>query len=379
MAALVLLSPPPTAAAAIGDDHALAAQLAETSPAPAQEGLLSKLSIHGFLNQAFAIADGHQVLGITEDGTADYRSVALQFRYALTDLDQFVLQFSHEVLGKAPSNSLREDVELDWAYYARSFGTNTSVRLGRVPLPVGIFNETKDVGTLLPFFRASPSIYGDGTWTSDTIDGVVVSQVFAGSSSWALNADIYYGSWERIEGDPSINAVGLADVDNAVGTQLWLSTPVEGLRLGVGASRMDVSGGLFQPGFVSRQDNFYYSVDADFERVAVRAEYYDNHYLGGFWKALYLELLYRPTARLTLMANYDHGDLKFTIPDFAVFDDNWSKDFALGVNYKVRPDLVLKLEHHWHEGYDIEGESLNSFFQDQLKVNYAIASLAVSF
>jgi hypothetical protein len=56
------------------------------------------------------------------------------------------------------------------------------------------------------------------------------------------------------------------------------------------------------------------------------------------------------------------------------FDD----DRALGVNYAVRPDCVLKLEHHWNEGFTPEVPRQN-FFAPKLETRYWIASLSASF
>ncbi len=341
---------------------------------------LSKLLIHGYLTQAYAISDGNQILGITDDGTTEYRTAALQFRYAITQKDKFFLQLSHEVLGASATNQFRDDVEMDWVYYQRLFGDKSSLRVGRVPLPIGIYNEIKDVGTILPFFRPSPGIYGDGTWTSDTVDGLVFSHKFSGTSDWSLEFDAYFGNWDRMEDDTSVPQVGLAEINNAFGVQLWLNTPVSGLRFGVGASRTTVKNSIyFPPGFEDDQSNLYLSIDASFDRVIFRSEYFDNQYTDGFWKAWYTELLFRVNEKLTLGANHEKGDLKFTVPFFAVFDDNWSEDFAMVMSYAYRLDLVLKLEHHWHEGYDIEAQPIDAFFGPQLEANFAILSLSVSF
>jgi hypothetical protein len=94
-------------------------------PAQGFELADSKLSIHGYLNQAFAISDGYQYLGINDNGTADYRTAALQFRYAVTDQDQLVLQLSHERLGDSKINDLHDDVEWDWAFYQHTFDIGT--------------------------------------------------------------------------------------------------------------------------------------------------------------------------------------------------------------------------------------------------------------
>ena len=78
--------------------------------AQALDGPLSKLSIHGFLTQAYATAEFSKggptpdevTLGIPEDGTFDYRVLALQFRYDITPEDTMIVQFSSRSLGASP-------------------------------------------------------------------------------------------------------------------------------------------------------------------------------------------------------------------------------------------------------------------------------------
>ena len=125
-------------------------------------GLLSKLTVHGYLTQAYAdadFADGLLVsphtdelnLGISEDGTFDYRTMAIQFRYEISAKDIMIIQFSSRTLGNSPIESVEDEIELDWAFYERRLGDNTSVKVGRVQIPSGIFNAVRDVGTILPF------------------------------------------------------------------------------------------------------------------------------------------------------------------------------------------------------------------------------------
>src|SRR6185295_799141 len=52
----------------------------------------SKITIHGFLSQAYARTDGSQILGIPKQGTADYRTAALQVRADITPSDTFAIQ-----------------------------------------------------------------------------------------------------------------------------------------------------------------------------------------------------------------------------------------------------------------------------------------------
>jgi hypothetical protein len=56
------------------------------------QGLSDNLSVHGFLTQGYATSSDLPIYGIPTDGTVDYRSAALQFRYALSASDNVVLQ-----------------------------------------------------------------------------------------------------------------------------------------------------------------------------------------------------------------------------------------------------------------------------------------------
>ena len=51
-----------------------------------------RLTVHGYISQAFAQASDLGVAGISSTPTWDYRTAALQFRYAISDVDNLVLQ-----------------------------------------------------------------------------------------------------------------------------------------------------------------------------------------------------------------------------------------------------------------------------------------------
>ena len=78
-------------------------------------------------------------IGIPEDGTTDYRTLALQFRYDISDKDTMIIQLSSRALGIAPIGDLEDEIELDWAFYERRVGDNTSIKIGRILIPIGIF------------------------------------------------------------------------------------------------------------------------------------------------------------------------------------------------------------------------------------------------
>lgn len=352
----------------------------ETGTAAASEAV-SKFSFHAYVNQAFAKSDDHQIFGITEDGTTNYRNIALQFRYQFSPKDRVVAQLSHERLGQSTINKVRDEVELDWAFYERRLTDATSLRVGRMQLPLGIYNEIRDVGTLLPFYAPPFSVYLE-SFTSESVEGVMVSHTFAQDSEWSIDGDVYYGGWDRIEQDAGSGAVTVARAEDGIGTQLWLNTPVSGLRFGLAAFRFDLTGRLNQAGDEDRVEAYVFSVDGSFDRFYTRGEY------------LYAELPFRfspalATPKLEYVAYYGQAGVNLTTKlnvnlqaELARIDVNfgsgyadWNRDFAVGLGYKFESNVVAKLEAHRNKGSLVENERLPV----QPKTKYAIASLAVSF
>ena len=70
---------------------------------------------------------------------------------------------------------------LDWAFYHHRFDL-ASVRVGRIPAPFGFLSETREVGNLLPFYRAPTSYYLESL---RSIDGAMATNehAFAGGHS----------------------------------------------------------------------------------------------------------------------------------------------------------------------------------------------------
>ncbi|HEV8579017.1 MAG TPA: hypothetical protein VGX68_08020 [Thermoanaerobaculia bacterium] len=339
----------------------------DTAAASSQEEEASgpKITIHGYLSQAYAATDGNQIAGIPEEGTADYRTAALQIRADLGEQDTFALQLSHERLGESALQAFQEDVALDWLFYERRFG-NSAVKVGRVQIPFGIYNEVRDVGTLLPFYRPSTNFYGEGAYTSETVDGIVLSHTFELGDSWALDGDLHYGNWEFINRSGTFQK---RKVRNSVGVELWLDTPVPGLRVGAGGMRYDV---LEPDG--NRWNTYHVSLEEEAGRFAAHVEYKKIDFVEGTYDAGYAHIGVHATDKVVVNGQYEYSNLNIDFFREGDFDD----DTALGVNYVFRPDLVLKVEHHWNEGYTAEDPPQN-FFAPKPETRYWIASLSTSF
>lgn len=371
----------------------------------------SRLHIHGFLTQAYATADyleggtsprsaDELALGIPEDGTFDYRFLALQFRYEMSPKDNVVVQLSSRSLGDAPVGQVEDEIELDWAFFEHRFTDQAGLKVGRVQIPIGIYNEIRDVGTLLPFYRPPFSFYREGSFTSETVDGLLLYKTFFADSDWGLEADLYVGEWTQLEVSPTDTEVaGLARAKDALGVQLWLSTPVPGLRFGLGGHRKRLEGGAFRPPGTEDPhviEDWYVSLDGTFDHFVIRSEYHEfdpvlqlpvvEDFLN--LSAWYVQLGYLATDKLQLWLQLEEAGIEansvlHTRPE----NLDARQDLGAAIKYRFRPDVVLKAEHHWVE--EEQGVLVPVFGPQGLRLDplaiqadngsYTIVSLSVSF
>lgn len=353
-----------------------------------------RFSFNGFLSQAYGITDGNQILGIGEEGTASYHNLALQLRYQVADDHRFVLQLNHDKLGDSPVQELQDDVELDWLFYEYRSPGGFYLKAGRAPIPLGIYNEYRDVGTLLPFYSPPISIYFEDQFSNEHVDGLIVGHRFTLGPRWALSLDVYGGKWSLFES--SSGFVAEAHADNALGAQLWLETPIEGLRFGVGANRYDVSGGLIRVDEKDRWETAIFSIDGDFERFLLRAELYRREVPVAFANGLsvaelksdayYVQAGYRFSPNWAVYVQVERGDVSFALPFVGELSDDFWKDIGLSLSYQTvtnigeRPmNLVFKAEIHDNEGYLIENENLSLFVNEAAETTYGLLSVAVAF
>lgn len=326
------------------------------APALSDSAPTRKFSFNAYLTQAWGETDGGQVLGLDQDGTFDYRNAALLARYQLTPNDRFVVQLSHEKIGSSPLGSVRDDLEIDWAFYEHRFKGGYEARLGRVPIPFGIYNEIRDVGTLLEFYRPPVGIYFEGAFSSEAVDGLVVSKEFFADSSWSLGVDLYAGSWDRPEFlAPTIYE---GEAKQGRGAQLWLGTPLEGLRFGLAFQRFNQADAavFFRNPDSSRFDVYLLSADLDLERLVLRAE------------TQLIETSFSFVPEADIAAHYGLAGWRFTeeFEAYAMFETSSStfhfgngipsstfgpqyEDKAISMIYRFHPKALVRVEAHHYE------------------------------
>lgn len=329
---------------------------------------LTKLSVHGYVSQAYAVSENHQIFGIPTDGTTDYRDLALQFRYDQDRRNAFVLQFRQQRLGDSPRKF--DDVELDWAFYQRNFSDRLSLKAGRIPLPLGIYNEAGGAAATSPFFKP-PNEFYDRQYTSKTLEGALASVTIDGPARWSFDVDGYFGQWALDQWASEERA----DARNAWGAQVWANTPIEGVRIGGGAYRCRV-----EPPAGADADYVmvHASVDADLDRWRFATEYLSgNLERFGRYRALYGQAGLQVTPRISVHARAAVARISVPSNGHSVSAD-LSEDFGLSFNYAIHPAILLKLEGHTNEGLMRE-DVTGSIYDSPSKTRYMIASIVANF
>ena len=343
--------------------------------AAAQTSSSDRLTWHGYLTQGYGVSSPIPILGLNRDPSGDYRAAALQLRYAIAPTDNFVVQAGTRSLGSSPYAATTGTVVVDWAFYQHQFA-HTSLQVGRVPVPFGFLSELRDVGTLLPFYRAPATYYLE---SYRSLDGAKVTH-YLNLPAGSLDAAAYAGGTDgrQITWLPTGQYVNTKlRFERLVGGDLTYNTPVEGLRLRSGlATLRSLDTAKVQTAPATKIVILSGGLEGNFDRAMIRGESrrmkigsnsrtYDN----------YLQTGLRATNKLWV-----NGQVNMTNVDNLTaagqVDMQTADDRALGLAYNFAPNVVAKLEKHWaHGGVDayVPAGTEPPF------ASYAIASIAVSF
>jgi hypothetical protein len=222
------------------------------------------------------------------------------------------------------------------------------------------------VGTLLPFFRAPAVAYPDGT---ESVDGVTATTDID-LGRWSVEANVYAGGteWKGVVSADQGPIAFAVRSERTAGTQLWLRTPITGVRAGVAYYNFTDE---TAPG--GRSDLWTGSAEIDRDRWMVRSEVTNTAFAGIEVLAGYVHGRFKITPQVHVSGQYEQSDI--SIP--TVMEWTEMKDAALGVAFAPSPKLVFKLEGHRAEGYAFD--SPVDRFAPGPSSNYAILSMSVSF
>lgn len=317
----------------------------------AAQSLSDRLEFHGSLNAGYGRSQELPSYGLPLTGTSDYRVFTLQGRYALTEDDQIVAQVFNRRLGTSPYAGALPDVTMQWAYWQHR-ADNFTVKVGRNPLPRGLVNEVRYIGTVLPFFRPSTEMQGEAF---DAVDGVVVSYRHQLPYGMELEQHGFFGGSENrsIANTTNGQDIRIARTENMRGSQTYLRLPVANTRLGAYITAYE----FVQPTSKGDRVNYILSGETTIDRLKLVAEHgrYTGHTPNNDNRNGYQEATIRVTDRfsvagqhayLSRMLFFTNTDLNFVYPEVS--------SFGASTIFGLTRNSVLKVENHWRSGWSFD-------------------------
>ncbi|MCG5516168.1 MULTISPECIES: hypothetical protein [unclassified Ectothiorhodospira] len=132
--------------------------------APVQAG--GPLELHGFASQGYLYSNGNDYYGPSRDGSFELTELGINARYAVTPS----LSLAAQVVSRRAGELYDGDPRLDYGFVDYRFLDGPligGVRLGRAKIPIGFYNETRDVATTRPGILLPQTVYVEGLGVRD--------------------------------------------------------------------------------------------------------------------------------------------------------------------------------------------------------------------
>lgn len=350
------------------------------------------VKIHGFLSQGFLQTDHNNFLAETEDGTIQFNEFGINFSTQLTDKLQAGVQFFGRDMGTVGN----DEVRIDWAFMNYRWKDWAGVKIGRMKMIYGLYNDTREIDMLRTSILLPQSVYVEVYRDSmAAMKGVDLYGNIPVKYLGSLSYECAYGVGSFKDGDgvsqaiENYNAayklkVQNLDSDYAYAYGITWDTPLEGLRFrytGLEINGLSASGSAYLPlpnGTVVNSFN----LDYDLVRFFVAS---GEYVLGNLTLASeYMEMDLRATNVMGpvtafrntpyqgwyVSGNYRFNDI-FTLGlSYSEFYNNsndkdgklqvaagrkdyqtWLKTYTVSTRFNINDFWLLKLEASYNDGF----------------------------
>jgi hypothetical protein len=289
-------------------------------------------------------------------------------------------------------------VNIDWAFAEYRIQDWLRLRAGQVKMPFAAYMESKDVGTLRPFYNLPTSIYSFSDIAAESFFGASLSGFLPPMAGWELSYDAYFGqmwleSSDRFRSAPTaLNLLAakaeqyanpaqgrqtvFTRVDNTVGARIAVGSPIPGLKGFLSAYRGEVADLAQIQGAEPGKAVYAYGLSLEYvtERYEVRAEGFRKSEGSGDGRqeiqTAYVEGAVRLPYGFQIAARAENATYDLakdtvattvyvgtppapstTVPPYSIPSSlRRHTDLAIGLNYWLSPDFVIKTSYHWLDG-----------------------------
>ncbi|MGM0417579.1 MAG: hypothetical protein ACQEQS_02540 [Thermodesulfobacteriota bacterium] len=369
----------------------------------------SSVDIHGYVSQGYLNSSHNNFYAATDEGSFEFSEAAFNVGTDVSDDLHLGIQLLSRKLGEFGKG----DVEIDWAFADYRWKDWLGIRAGKIKLPHGLYNTTRDIDFLRTSIFLPQSVYNEA-WrdTASSMQGVsVYGDIYLGKPG-SISYEFQGGNGEfpvdsgvatttadqfRLSG-LEYNAEEYTSDYCAAGSFVW-SSPVQGLKFSLtgwlidftlqgDTANLETGQGYGRFDFDTRSVEWTGSVEYTIGDFVFASEYSRNSYdfksmpyennpgAGTISKddleteGYYASLSYRFTDWFEAGAYYSEyfadkddkdGDKFKGEGDLGYEDyDAWLKDTCLSLRFDITSNWVLKLEGHKMNGAAILMKGINT-------------------
>jgi len=339
--------------------------------------LFEGFQVHGFLSQGYFKTSANNIFGNSdESGSLDFTEIGINASWIPLPRLQLSTQLISRRAGEGADGEVELDVGLADYSFLETAEARFGVRLGRVRLPLGLYNDTRDVPFARPSILLPQSVYPDAARTQQL------------SADGGMIYGAYHGTW----GDLSVELAGvLLQVHNLdteinfffqdlpgeldpepsfIGRMIYeydggrLRLAVSGLRAETNYEPRllppdDLTAGtnLFEPVIFSAQYNAErWSFTAEYELRFDQSKGFgpllpDNDIVG---EGYYAQAIYRLDPHWEAVLRYDvlyhdrddRDGTEFKAETGFPANLQFAKDWTVGLRYNITSSLMVRAEYH---------------------------------
>lgn len=334
------------------------------------------VDIHGFISQGYLkSSDYNYIANDSKEGSFSYNEMGINFSKGLSDKLHVGIQLFARDLGDVANNELT----VDWAYADYRWRDWLGLRIGKIKLPYGLHNETRDMDMLRTCIILPQGIYND--LLRDTLVAAKGGGVYGNISLGDAGSIDYQGIIGNIEanlgsgvgkyaGDELRETLTLDGIElkTAYAGSLKWNTFFEGLAFNFSILKVDpeisvtyesflpVIGGMTDSWNVKDTD-LIFSLEYTWNNLYFASEYYSlkrktlpNIVTSGSDEEIesyYFMASYRLADNLEIGAYYSaFYPNKDNKSDFT----RWQKDTAVSIRYEFNDNWLVKVEGHFIDG-----------------------------
>lgn len=397
-----------TASRRSGWNSLLLGGLLAASPVLADELASSRYHIQGFAAQGLVGSTNNRFFGDSKDGVSTaFTEAGLHGTWQALDAVRLSGQVLYRRAGESDKDGLRLDyAQADWQFHQTETG-QLGLKFGKVKLPYGLYNETRDVPFTRPGILLPQSVYVDN---SRNLLLAAPGIFLHGASVQEYGATDFLLGWVRPDFDSaSVEYSFLGNIrpgtlkgKGAIGARLRWDIPTDTtLMLTYANATADYAPGnpdSLKAGSIQFR-NLLFSIQQRLDTITLTAEYgeprFDNT---GFGPAL-------PTSHRVIQAGYLQGEWRFQ-PDWELMlrhdifyrdkhdksglqfaaatglpaHSMFARDTALGLRWDATPTLMLRAEYHHVDGTGwLPGPDNPAFFGREQRWNMWLLQAAYRF